>query len=94
MLLLDVNLPILRLIFMSKFAFPLGSFLCLNPYKSGFGAMKALKILLDKDKISRDVVLMADQMYLQKEVQHNSGEYVGADGSLYKGMVVPMVQGL
>ena len=58
--------------------------------------MKALKILLDKDKISRDVVLMADKMYLQKGVQYNSGEYVDADegGSLYKGVVVLMVQGL
>ena len=58
--------------------------------------MKALKILLDKDKISRDVVLMADEMYLQKVVQYNSGEYVGADedGSLYKDVVVLMEQGL
>ena len=58
--------------------------------------MKALKILLDKDKISRDVVLMADKMYLQKGVQHNSGEYVGADEgrSLYKSVVVLMVRGL
>ena len=30
--------------------------------------MVDLKILLDKDKISRDVVLMADKMGLQKGV--------------------------
>ena len=29
--------------------------------------MKALKILLDKNKISRDVMLMVDEMYLQRE---------------------------
>ena len=41
-------------------------------------------------------MLMADEMYLQKGVQYNSGEYVGADedGSLYKGVVVLMVQDL
>ena len=38
---------------------------------------------------------MADEMYLQKKVQYNSGDYVDADedGSLYKGVVVLMVQG-
>ena len=56
--------------------------------------MKALKILFIKDKMPRDVVLMVDQMYLQKVVQYISGEYNGADRSLYKGMVVLMVQGL
>ena len=58
--------------------------------------MKALKIMLDKDEILRDIVLMADEMYLQKRVRYSSGEYVGADegGSLYKGVVVLMVQGL
>ena len=32
--------------------------------------MKALKILLDKDEISSDVMLMADGMYLRKRVQY------------------------
>ena len=58
--------------------------------------MKALKIMLDKSEISRYVVLMADEMYLQKGVPYSSGEDVGADedGSLYKGVVVLMVLGL
>ena len=58
--------------------------------------MKALKILLDKREISRDVVLMADEMYLQKGVQYSSGDYVGADEdvSLYKLVAVLMMQGL
>ena len=56
--------------------------------------MSALEILLNKDKISRDVVLMVDEMYLQKGVQYISEEHVGADGSLYKGKVVLMVQGI
>ena len=39
---------------------------------------------------------MVGKMYLQKGVQYNSGEYIGADedGSLCKGVVVLMVQGL
>ena len=58
--------------------------------------MKALKNLLDKGKISSDVVLMADEMYLQKGLQYSAKEYVGADkdGSLYKEVVVLIVQGL
>ena len=41
-------------------------------------------------------MLMADEMYLQKGVQYSSEKYVGSDkdGSLYKGVVVLMVQGL
>ena len=59
--------------------------------------MKALKILFDNDEISRDRVLMADEMYSQKGVQYSSsGEYVGADedGSLYKDVAALMVQRL
>ena len=78
-------------------AFPLLSFSLLKRLKKGkFGGMKALKIMLDKGEISKDVVLMSDKMYLQKEVQYISREYVGADedGSIYKCVVVLMVQGL
>ena len=77
--------------------FPLPSFSLIKRLKKrGFDAMKALKILLDKNKMSRDVVLMADEMHLQQRVQYNSGKYVGADedGSLCKSVVVVMVQGL
>ena len=39
---------------------------------------------------------MSDKLHLQKGVQYDSGECVGADedGSLYKGVVVLMVQSL
>ena len=80
-----------------KIRFSFGKFSLLTRLKKGgFDAMKALKILLDKEKISRDVVLMADEMYLHKGIQYNPGEYVGADedGSLYKDVVVLMLQGL
>ena len=41
-------------------------------------------------------MFIADEMYLQKGLQYRSGEYVDAheDGSLYKGVVVLMVQGI
>ena len=65
--------------------------------KSGhFDAMKAAKLLKEKSAISEDIILMADEMYVQKCVQYAGGSYVGADTdeSLYKGVVVFMIQGL
>ena len=58
--------------------------------------MKALKILHEQGKISKDCVLMADEMYLQKATQYHLGEYVGADedSNLYKGIVAFMIVGL
>ena len=54
---------------------------------------KALKILHEQGKISKDCVLMVDEMYLQKATHYHSGEYVGADedGNLYKGIVAFMI---
>ena len=59
-------------------------------------AIKAAQLLREKDAISEDIVLMADEMYLQKCVQYSGGDYVGADADeyLYKGIVVFMIQGL
>ena len=46
--------------------------------------------------ISSDIVLMVDEMYLQKGTQFHGGECIGAveDGNLYKGIVVLMIAGL
>ena len=54
-----------------------------------------MKILREKGEISDDVILMADEMYLQKCTQFHGGEYIGADveGNLY-GVVALMIQGL
>ena len=56
--------------------------------KGGIDAIKAVS-LLQKQEISKDIILMADEMYLQKGSQYHGGEYVGADeeGNLYKGIV-------
>ena len=51
--------------------------------------VKALKLLREKGEISEDIILMVDEMFLQKSTQYQGGEYVGADedGNLCKGMV-------
>ena len=58
--------------------------------------MKALKVLRDKGKISKDVVLMFDEMFLQKCEEYITGKLIGADeeNNLFKGVVSFMVVGL
>ena len=57
--------------------------------------LKSAKMLLDFNSISKDVVLMFDEMYLQKREEYAGGELVGADtdGNLYKGIVCFMIVG-
>ena len=77
--------------------FPMPSISLLNKLKAGgVDAMKSVKYLLEKGEISRDVVLMFDEMYLQKCTQFHGGKYEGADeeGNHYKGIVVFMIAGL
>ena len=66
--------------------FPLPSISLLNKLQQGgVDAFKAVNILREKGEIS-DVILMADEMVLQKCTQFHGGEYIGADveGNLYK----------
>ena len=80
---------------LKQFALP--SFSLLNKIKQGgVDSIKALKLLKEKRKISEDVVLMADEMYLQKAAEFAGGEYIGEDenGDLYKGIVAFMVVGV
>ena len=77
--------------------FPLPSFSLLKKLNSkGVHAMKAAEVLLHQDSISSDVILMADEMYLQKGAQFHGGEFVGAnsDGELFGGIMVFMIVGL
>ena len=76
---------------------PLPSFSLLRKLKQGnLDSLKAVKYMLDAEQISKDVIVMVDEMYLQKSVQYVGGDYVGSDkdGNLYKGIVVFMIQGL
>jgi len=77
--------------------FALPSFQLLKNLNSkGVSSMKAAELLLHQGSISSDIVLMADEMYLQKGTQFHGGEYVGAnsDGDLFGGIMVFMIVGL
>ena len=76
---------------------PLPSMSILRRLKSGsIDAIKAAKVLKENNSISEDIILMADELYLQKSAQYSGGQYVGTDekGNLYKGVVVFMIHGL
>ena len=62
----------------------------------GVDAMKACELLLKEGHIDKDVIILLDEMYIQKEVQFVGGKYIGADdnGKLYKGVMVFMIVGL
>ena len=56
-------------------------------------SLTAAKLLLEKEAISEDCVLLVDEMYLQKSVQFHNGSFIGQneEGTLYKGIVVFMI---
>ena len=58
--------------------------------------MKAIKILLQEKKMDKDIVLLIDEMYLQKEVQFQGGQLIGCDDNneLYKGIMTFMIVGM
>ena len=58
--------------------------------------MKVAKVLLEQGKIGTDVVLLLDEVYLQKDSQYQDGKLVGADneGNLYKGVITFMINSL
>ena len=66
--------------------FPLPSISTLHRIQAGgVDSLKAAKKLPEKGHISSDVILMVDEMFLQKEASYQSGDYVGEDeeGELY-----------
>ena len=77
--------------------FPLPSFsLLYNIQRGGPDAMKTVRVLHETGAISTDVILMADEMYLQASAQYHAGSYVGCsgEGKLYKGIVCFLIVGL
>ena len=65
--------------------------------KSGsMDVINAAKMLKDKGAISKDIILMVDEMHLQKCIQYSGGQYIGADSNenFYKGIIVFMIQGV
>ena len=77
--------------------FPLPSLSFLKKItEGGIDAVKALQKLKEKGKISKDVVLIFDEMFLQKCEELYAGNLIGANdkNELYKGVVSFMVAGL
>ena len=66
------------------------------PSISSLHSLKAAKKLREKGHISSNVILMVDEMFLQKEASYQSGDYVGEDeeGEFYKGIACFMIVGL
>ena len=55
--------------------FPLPSISLLSKLsKGGVEPLKAAKLLLNEEKTDKDVVLLLDEMYLQKELQYQQGQ--------------------
>ena len=77
--------------------FPLPSLSLLRKITKGsIDAIKCAKKLKMVGKISEDVVLMCDEMYLQKVEEYCGGSMVGANENdeLYKGLVAFMIVGM
>ena len=57
--------------------------------------IKAVKAVLDQEKTG-DVVLLLEEIYLQKDVQYQGGKLVGVDseGNLFKGVMTFMMSSL
>ena len=77
--------------------FPLPSLSLLKKLtEGGIKPLKAAKVLLEKRKIGTDVVLLLDEVYLQKDSQYQDGKLVGTgnEGSLYKSAMTFMINSL
>ena len=58
---------------------------------------KSAKRMLDSNFISKDIILMIDDVYLQKREDYAGGELLTGsdpDGNLYKGIMCFMIVGL
>ena len=56
---------------------PPSLFLLSKKITSGIDSEKFAKLLLEKEDLSKDCVLLAVEMYLQKPVQFHSGSFIG-----------------
>ena len=77
--------------------FPLPSFSLLEKLSRGsLDALKVAKKFLDEGNISKDCMVLFDEMYLQKGTHYHGGKHVGADedGNFFKGVVCFMIVGL
>ena len=69
--------------------FPLPSIIYLKKLsQGGIDSLKAIKLLREQGKMDKDVILMLDEIYIEKDEQYHAGKMIGADehGNLFKGM--------
>ena len=52
---------------------------CISCFAGGVEALIAAKALLKHGKISSDLVLIADEMYLVREAQYSGGSYISVN---------------
>ena len=64
--------------------------------KGNLNALKVCTYLRENGKLSNDITVMVDEMYLRKCVQYSANKFIGCDktGEFYKGIIVFMIQGL
>ena len=64
--------------------------------QGGVEPLKAVKLLLNERKIDKDIALLTDEMYLQKEVQFQQGKLIGCDdnSNLFKGIMIFVIVGV
>ena len=77
--------------------FPLPSLRLLKKLtEGGIEPLKATKVLLEQRKIGTDVVLLLDEVYLQKYSQYQDEKLVGAvnEGNMHKGVMAFMLNSL
>ena len=77
--------------------FPLTSLRLLKKLtEGGIEPLKATKVLLEQRKIGTDVVLLLDEVYLQKYSQYQDEKLVGAvnEGNMHKGVMAFMLNSL
>ena len=79
------------------YEFPLPSISLLNTIKEGnIDILKAAKLLLENSSISKDIVVLFDEIYLQKCVEYYGGVVFGSNinNELYKSIVCFMITAL
>ena len=64
--------------------------------RGGVDSLKAVKVLLEQEKIDKDIVLLLDEIYLQKDVDYSGGKMIGCDedGNMFKGVMTFMINSL
>ena len=57
--------------------------------QDGVEPLKACELLLKEGRVDKDVVLLLDEIYVQKDVQYEEGGLIGADGDghMFKGIM-------